>query len=105
MAELTKEERESVIDTGRHVYGCCSDDCEYSGAPEDAQIKTVERILTIREFADERRGAVRALRRFADTLGVNVGDEDDEWWQGYRQAQRECLHDASDAADRIEAES
>jgi hypothetical protein len=61
--------------------------------------------VAARDQAAERRGGVRALRRFADTRGVQVGDEDDEWWQGYRQAQRECLHDASDAADRIEAES
>ncbi|QIK82415.1 hypothetical protein [Sanguibacter sp. HDW7] len=43
-----------------------------------------------------------ALREFADTRGVNVGDDDDEWWRGYRQAQRECLHDASARADRLE---
>ena len=40
-----------------------------------------------------------ALLAFADTRGVNVGDEDGEWWQGYRQAQRECLHDATKAAE------
>lgn len=45
-----------------------------------------------------------ALREFADTRGVNVGDDDDEWWRGYRQAQRECLHDASARADRLAAE-
>jgi hypothetical protein len=39
-----------------------------------------------------------ALLAFADTRGVNVGDEHGEWWQGYRQAQRECLHDATKAA-------
>lgn len=103
MAELTEKERDAVIDTGRHVYGCCSDDCEYSGAPEDAQIKTVERILTARESAAERRGAVQALRRFADTLGVLVADEDDEWWRGYRQGQRKALRKASEYAERVEA--
>jgi len=39
-----------------------------------------------------------ALRGFADTRGVNIGDEDSEWWQGYRQAQRECVRDALDHA-------
>jgi hypothetical protein len=33
-----------------------------------------------------------ALRAYADTLGVNVNDEGTEWWQGYRQAQREFIH-------------
>lgn len=45
-----------------------------------------------------------ALREFADTRGVNVGDEDSYWWDGYRQAQRECLHDALTRAARIERE-
>lgn len=45
-------------------------------------------------------GCADALREFADSRGVNVGNEDDEWWRGYRQAQRECLHDATNAADR-----
>lgn len=34
------------------------------------------------------------VREFVDTRGVNVGDEDDPWWRGYRQAQRECVQDA-----------
>ena len=42
-----------------------------------------------------------ALREFADTRGVNIGDEDDDWWRGYRQAQRECLQDALKAADQV----
>lgn len=45
-----------------------------------------------------------ALREFADTRGVNVGDEDSYWWDGYRQAQRECLHDALTRSARIERE-
>lgn len=50
----------------------------------------------------DRKIEAKALWEFADTLGVNVGDEDDEWWRGYQQAQRECLHKVSDRADRIE---
>lgn len=51
----------------------------------------------------DRRVAAEALRTFADTRGVQIGDEDDDWWHGYRQAQRECLRDANKRADRIEA--
>lgn len=51
-----------------------------------------------------RRGQEDALRAAADERGVNVGDEDDEWWSGYRQAQREVIHWLSDRADRIEAD-
>jgi hypothetical protein len=37
----------------------------------------------------------QALEEFADTLGVNAGDEDDEWWSGYRNGQRQALRMAS----------
>lgn len=62
----------------------------------------VER-LAARDVEQRRQGAAEALGRFADTRGVNIGDEDDAWWRGYRQAQRECLRDAVDAADRLAA--
>ena len=54
----------------------------------------------MRQHIERIKAAARreALLAFADTRGVNVGDEDTEWWQGYRQAQRECLRDATDAA-------
>lgn len=42
-----------------------------------------------------------ALREFADTLGVDIGDEDGDWWRGYRQAQREALHAAVRRADSL----
>lgn len=45
-----------------------------------------------------------AVRAFGDTLGVHVGDEDDDWWRGYRQGQREALHAAREHANRIERE-
>ncbi|QIK83001.1 hypothetical protein [Sanguibacter sp. HDW7] len=78
-------------------------------APERAFLRDrvsekVDAVLA--EWPGESRAQVQAeaLRAFADTRGVNVGDEDDEWWRGYRQAQRECLHDASARADRLAAE-
>jgi hypothetical protein len=85
---LTSEEREALQSS---TCGCLSDDDLFAA---------VERILADRV----QRAEVRALREFADTRGINVGSEDDEWWHGYRQAQRECMHDASDRADRIETE-
>ena len=47
--------------------------------------------------------AVRMVREWADDRGVNVGDEDSDWWRGYRQAQREAVHEAAGLADLIEA--
>jgi hypothetical protein len=46
--------------------------------------------------------AAKTLRDYADTRGVNIGDEDSDWWQGYRQAQRECFHDARKRADDLD---
>lgn len=46
----------------------------------------------------ERKAAEKALTKFADLLGVNAGDEDSEWWQGYRQGQRNALRMATKAA-------
>lgn len=71
---LTDEERALIIDTGRHVYGCCADDCEYHGLPEDAQIKAVERILAARTAQpDGSTSAVEALVR-ADRIYVSMAD-------------------------------
>lgn len=64
----------------------------------------VERIIAARvaaAVAAERERTAGILQQFADTRGVNVGDVDDDWWRGYRQAQRECLHDAAELTARI----
>jgi hypothetical protein len=98
VAGLTSEERDSLCDA---VVDYTAN--RAASAPDRFDqylVPAVERILADRV----QRAEVRALREFADTRGINVGSEDDEWWHGYRQAQRECMHDASDRADRIETE-
>lgn len=55
-------------------------------------------LLAAHDAEVRRETAERVLLDFADTRGVNVGDEDGDWWRGYRQAQRECVHDAVAAA-------
>lgn len=48
-------------------------------------------------FANAQLVALRdAVREYADSRGVNIGDDDDEWWKGYRNAQRVALHDAQE---------
>lgn len=74
-----------------------------AGLVDGAVDELADAILASDWLADrDRRTAAKTLRRFADSRGVNVGDEDDDYWRGYRQAQRECLHDAINTADRIE---
>lgn len=51
--------------------------------------------------ARDRRIAAEALSTFADTLGVNVGIPADEWWSGYRTAQREVIRKITDRAEAI----
>lgn len=46
-----------------------------------------------------------ALRELADYLVVNAGDEDDEWWRGYRQGQRQALVKADRLASSYRRES
>lgn len=63
-------------------------------------MKRAEEWLVPLIAAAEQRGREAALREAADECGVNVGDEDDEWWRGYRQAQREKCRELSERADQ-----
>ena len=87
------------------VWVCCARGCEFETSlwrhPHfDRERQYAAALAPL--IAREREAAkAEALREFADSRGVNVGDEDSEWWQGYRQAQRECLHDAVARADRV----
>lgn len=40
------------------------------------------------------------VQEFANSFCVYVGDEESEWWRGYRQAQREALMKADRFAER-----
>ena len=46
-----------------------------------------------------------AVRDARDELGVYVGDEDSEWWDGYRNGQRRQNTDMAEYADHIEREA
>ena len=49
-----------------------------------------------------RRIQAEAVRRARDELGVYIGDEDGEYWDGYRNGQRRQFAVLTDWADRIE---
>lgn len=51
---------------------------------------------------EREKGHAEALRAYADTLGVDANEEHDgdEWWAGYRQAQREFITRTERAADQ-----
>lgn len=51
----------------------------------------------------DRKVASDAVRAYADQLGVYVGDEDSEYYRGYRQAQREAIQRADRYVDQLAA--
>ena len=55
-----------------------------------------------RMIAKVRAEAIRSAR---DELGVYVGDEDSDWWDGYRNGQRRQNTALGEYADRIEKEA
>lgn len=82
--------------------------CEHTVEPMWSAIVVARSILasewmTVRDAEQRRQGAAEALGRFADTRGVNIGDEDDAWWRGYRQAQREAILKVRDEIARLRA--
>lgn len=74
------------------------EDCEWWLKRADALLASLALARLIRERQAE------ALSAFADTRGVNVDDQESEWMRGYRQAQRECFHDAVRQALAIRAD-
>ena len=48
------------------------------------------------------RSDLKKVRDWIDRRGVYVGDEDSEWWDGYRQAQREVMLSAHELIDSLE---
>ena len=62
--------------------------------PEDAEL-IVAAVNALPALLDE----LERLRAFVDSLGVDADEyHDGEWWDGYRQAQREIVMRAPDAA-------
>jgi hypothetical protein len=45
-----------------------------------------------------REAQAEALEQFAGTLGVYAGDEDSEYWDGYRNGQRQAFRMTNEAA-------
>lgn len=46
-----------------------------------------------------------AIRSASDELGVDISDNDGDWWDGYRQGQRRQFAVLAEYADRIEKEN
>ena len=72
-------------------------DRSHDGFSGDVELLAAQRDRSAAQMAKAR----ALVRDFADSRGVNVGDEDGDWWRGYRQAQREALMDASELAARV----
>lgn len=55
-----------------------------------------------RKRAEDAEGRLDAVREWIDRRGVNVGDRDDEYMRGYRDAQRHAIQDAAALRAAIE---
>ena len=49
------------------------------------------------------RGDLEKVRDWVNRRGVYAGDEDSEWWDGYRQAERGVMLSAHELIDSLEA--
>ena len=49
------------------------------------------------------RSDLEKVRDWVNRRGVYAGDEDSEWWDGYRQAEREVMLSAHELIDSLEA--
>ena len=49
------------------------------------------------------RSDLKKVRDWVNRRGVYAGDEDSEWWDGYRQAEREVMLSAHELIDSLEA--
>ena len=58
--------------------------------------------LTDADEARRLRSDLAKVRDWADRRGVYAGDEDSEWWDGYRQAEREVMLSARELIDSLE---
>lgn len=99
-------ERISPTPTTDQVEDAYAYDPEYEyHRPDDAGYHHRNRAAFRRWLAEhDRQVKLAVLRGFAGSLGVNVGDEDSDYWQGYRNGQRQALRKANDDIDRIEKE-
>ena len=77
------------------------------GPPSLSTFRNVSDVLAdVPGLVDEvrwHRAAMTEIRDWVDRRGVYVGDEDSEWWDGYRQAQREVMLSAHKLIDSLEA--
>ena len=80
-----------------------SDDAAYIAAAVNALPDLLDRLAHMTEARDNARAEVERLaalvaevREWIDRRGVNVGDRDDDYMRGYRDAQRHAVQDAAE---------
>ena len=91
-AELIVETVRAYLEEGKGAY-----------APDLLDILATAPAGALREHDAKVRA--KAVRDARDELGVYVGDEDSEWWDGYRNGQRRQNTALGEYADRIEREA
>ena len=80
-----------------------------AAASPDVVLALLDRLAHMTEARDNARAEVErlvaAVREWADRRGVNVGDRDDDYMRGYRDAQRHAVQDAAELRAIVNADT
>ena len=99
-----------VYDVGYHTCGGYGPESGYAhepgcGAEPMCEVADIPDILAAAAERDALAAKLGAVREWIDRRGVNVGDRDDDYMRGYRDAQRHALLDAAELRWILDAET
>ena len=93
------------------TYGFNGDATYIAAANPAVVLGLLDRLAHMTEARNNARAEVERLagllaevREWIDRRGVNVGDRDDDYMRGYRDAQRHALQDAAELRTTLDAE-
>ena len=99
-----------VYDVGYHTCGGYGPESGYAhepgcGAEPMCEVADIPDILAAAAERDALAAKLGAVREWIDRRGVNVGDRDDDYMRGYRDAQRHALLDAAELRRALDEEA
>lgn len=91
--DIDDDTHKIIIDSPAGVWITIGDDHGQAASPTLTDTDDVRRL----------RRDLAKVRDWVNRRGVYAGDEDSEWWDGYRQAEREVMLSAHELIDSLEA--